>query len=165
MEYSECWHNIEKILNKIWIFKNSEYTNIFKSRVNFFFRKYWHRIFKVLEQYKWKHWQGVFNIDTVYKCWWNFDFLKKIKKNHIGSHFIALILNNTVVWTGSKINLRLRRKIRLKFENWFMLYPPTHPNQELTHELISQSPPHELSSCRKNLWMQDWDRRQSLAEQ
>lgn len=39
----------------------------------------------------------------------------------MGSHFIELILYNTVVETDPKTDLRLRRKMCLKFKNQFIL--------------------------------------------
>ena len=65
------------------------------------------------------------------------EFLKIKKYIHTGFHFVALILNNTMVQTKSKTDSRFKRKMCFKLANQLNLHPlnqtcrdTCHPNFE-----------------------------------
>jgi len=61
------------------------------------------------------------------------EFLKIKKYIHTGFHFVALILNNTMVQTESKTDSRFKRKMCFKLANQLNLHPLNQPCRDTCH--------------------------------
>ena len=80
----------------------------------------------------------------------NVDFNFFLKCIHMGFHFVALILNNTMVQTESKTDLRFERKMHFMVANQLNHHPLDQPYCDNCHPMVetvhSSLPPARITA-------------------